>query len=324
VWSTNATQGLSGVCSSKLYGPLIFSDYTVGGGAWWSGIAFGNFPSTGTSGSTAITVTIIDEAGVTRGVINDRPGADSTSVFWLGAQPGTENRGVWNRGRLIVPLDRNFRGSFIADVTDATGTLNSGSRRPFAMVHHTNYARKAFISYNAIREESLNPTQFGFPPQAADTRPCSMFINTQLNVGALVNAPAPVGSTCLWVPEVWGSVPQLTARSNATGVRFFNPGASVVTVDVQYFDGAGVEWTDSRTSFSIGPFSTATIFTGTDFRLPPNFSGSIYIAAACSAGAGTAICAAPIAAISNTIDYSVTTRDAARAMNVPSQTGFTQ
>jgi len=321
--SATATPPFTGICSSKLYGPLIFSDYATGGGSWWSGIAFSNFPATGTGGSTAITLTVIDEAGVTRGVINDRPGGDSTTTFWLGVQPGTENRGVWLRGRLVIPLDRNFRGSFIADAADVTGNLESRSRRPFAMVHHTNYARRAYISYNAVREESLNPTQFGQPAQATDTRPCSMQINSQLNSPTGVGNPAPIGSTCIWVPEVLGAVPQIVRAGSATGIRLFNPGSVVVTVDVLYFDAAGIEWTDSRTTFSIGPFSTATIFTGTDFRLPPNFSGSVYMMAACSTP-GQTTCAAPVAGIANIVNYAETTRDASRAMNLPSQTGFTQ
>ena len=327
---------LNAICSSKLYGPLIYSDYVTGGGSWWTGIALSNFPSTGSSGSTAVTLTVIDESGVTRGVVNDRPGADSTTVFWLGVQPGTENRGVWNRGRLLVPLDRNFRGAFIMDVADATGTLSSSTRRPFAMVQSTNYARKAHTSYNAVRDEAINPTSFGLPAQANDSRVCSMQINTQLN-----NPPGPTGlttvpssantgaanpatgGTCLWAPEIHGAVPQLTARSEASGVRMFNPTGGVITVDVLYFDSAGIEWTDSRTTFSIGPFSTATIFTGTDFRLPPNFNGSVYIAATCSTGSGPT-CTAPLAAMSATIDYSVTDHDTARAMNLPAQSGFTQ
>jgi hypothetical protein len=222
-----------------------------------------------------------------------------------------------------LPLDRNFRGSFIADAADVTGTLNSSTRRPFALVQHTNYARKAFISYNSIREEAINPTQFGLQAQANDSRPCTMLINSQLNQPPGANNPAAPGSTCLWAPEVWGSVPQEVRSGNATGIRFFNPTGNVETVDVVYFDAAGIEWADSRTTFSIGPFSTATIFTGTDFRLPPNFSGSVYIMATCST-VGATNCAAPVAAVANTIDYSVTTRDGARAYNLPSQSGFTQ
>ena len=64
---------------------------------------------------------------------------------------------------------------------------------------------------------------------------------------------------------------------------------------------AGVEWTDSRTTFSIAPFSTATIFTGFDVRIPPNFDGTVYITATCSTGSGPT-CIAPLAAIENVIE----------------------
>jgi hypothetical protein len=334
--SSGATPGFTTICSSKFYGPLIYSDYSTGGGSWSSANAVGNFPTTTTGGSTAVTLTVIDEAGTTRGVINHRPGGDSTTVFWLGVQPGTENRGVWVQGRLVIPLDRNFRGSFIADAADTTGTFNSSSRRPFALVAHTNYARNSFMSYNTIREEAINPAQFGLPPRANDTRPCAMLINTQLNtppgpprsvVNPTSTSVAPVGSTCTWAPEIHGSVPQeFTPRGPgqlAAGVRMFNPGANVLTTDVVYFDVAGVEWPDSRTTFSIGPFSTATIFTGTDFRLPPNFNGSVYIMTTCGQ-IGLTTCYAGTASVAQILDYGTTARDTSFAYNLPTQAGFTQ
>jgi len=278
--------------TSRAYAPLIFGDYTVGGGAWYTGIGIANFPITGTSGSVSFTLTLYDDAGTVRGVMNERLSGQVGRAFWLGHQPGTENRGLWYGRQLVVPLERNFRGALIIDAGDA-----SGAARPTVFMHHTNYARNAAISYNATRDEAVNPTAYGLAASAPNTRPCVMPINTAL-----------LGDTCIFAAEA-----VRVARGPTTGIRLFNPTALAETVDVQYFDSAGVEWTDSRTTFSIGPFGTATLFLGTDNRLPAQFNGSLYLASN-----------ADITAIANVIDYGVTTRDSARAYNLPSQAGLTQ
>jgi hypothetical protein len=277
--------------ASRLFGPLVYSDYTVGGGAWWSGIAiFDALVSQSGGGSISFTLTVYDEGGVVRGVINDRASGDSGRVMWLGAQPNTDNRGIWSGGQLLVPLERNFRGAFIidgGDVSSRSGLL--------ALVHHTNYARNDEISYNAIRSEAF------VGPQLTSTRPCvnvAMPLNTQL-----------LGQQCLFVQEM-----RRQSNGPTTGVRLFNTQSTNAILDINYFDSAGVEWTDSRTTFSMGPFSTATLFAGTDNRLPANFDGSIVIS---SSQIG-------VSAIANVLDYGVRNRDAARAYNIPMNTGFTQ
>jgi hypothetical protein len=278
---------------NRVYLPLIFGDYTVGGGAWWTGIGIVNYPITGTSGTVNYTITIYDDAGTVRGVTAQGVSGSAAPVYaWLGHQPGTENRGLWIGGQLVIPLERNFRGAAIVDAGDASRVA-----RPIVYAHHTNYARLAAISYNAMRDEAVNPTIYGRPAQAANTRPCVMSIN--------VSIPA---DTCMWAAEA-----VRVARGPTTGVRLFNTGATPENVDVQYYDSAGVEWTDSRTTFTVGPFSTATLFLGTDFRLPAQFNGSIYLQSS-----------QDVTAIANVIDYGVTTRDSARSYNMPTQAGLTQ
>jgi hypothetical protein len=114
--------------------------------------------------------------------------------------------------------------------------------------------------------------------------------------------------TCMWAAEA-----VRVSRGPTTGIRLFNTGSVAESVDVLYFDSAGVEWTDSRTTFTIGPFSTATLFLGTDNRLPAQFTGSVYLQSN-----------QDVTAIANVIDYGVTTRDSSRSYNLPTQAGLTQ
>jgi hypothetical protein len=290
--TTNPNQaGL--IPTNRAFLPLVFGDYTVGGGQWWTGIGVTNFPITGTSGTVNYTITIYDDAGTVRGVTaQGNSGSSANGYFWLGHQPGTENRGLWVDGQLVIPLERNFRGAAIIDAGDASQVA-----RPIVFAHHTNYARLAAISYNAMRDEQVNPTIYGRPAQAPNTRPCAMVINISITA-----------DTCMWAAEA-----VRVSRGPTTGVRLFNPTGTVENIDVQYFDSAGVEWTDSRTTFTVGPFSTATIFLGTDFRLPAQFNGSLYLQSS-----------QDVTAIANVIDYGITTRDSARAYNMPTQSGLTQ
>jgi hypothetical protein len=170
-------------------------------------------------------------------------------------------------------------------------------------VHHTNYARFAAISYNGVRDQAINPTLYNLPSHAsAGTRNCAMTTNTQLNP---ITVPPGV---CTWAIEA-----NRVSRGPTTGVRLFNSSSIAELVDVQYFDSAGIEWVDSRTTFSIGPFSTATLFLGTDNRLPQNFNGSVYVASQNA-----------VVGVVNVVDYGVTTRDGSRAYNLPTQAGLTQ
>ena len=123
------------------------------------------------------------------------------------------------------------------------------------------------------------------------------------------------------------------ANGPTTGIRLFNPTAINATIDVNYFDSSGFEWTDSRTTFQMSSFSTATLFTGTDSRLPAVFDGSIVVSinvggAAASTGnpvlAGTGGTSNGVVAVANVVDYGVRNRDGARAYNIPNNAGFSQ
>src|SRR4029453_12023657 len=76
--SSTTLTGTTTFGASRLFGPLVYSDYTVGGGAWWSGISLmDTLTSQSGGGSLSFTLTVYDEAGVVRGVVNQRASGDS-------------------------------------------------------------------------------------------------------------------------------------------------------------------------------------------------------------------------------------------------------
>jgi hypothetical protein len=271
-----------GLQFGQLYGALVFHDYN----GWNSGISIANFASFGDGGTATVNLTFYDESSRVMGTIGDAIGGESARTFYLPALPFT--------------LPPGFKGMVVVQGVPAEFSDESGL---VAYANHVNYARNHNVSYTFTTDRYLRA------PPANDTRPCvGLGRFTGGNVQFLENI-----QSCLWVQEAVKQAPGGIPNGPTTGVRIFNPTNAIAQVEIVYYDSAGFEWVDGRTLFNIPAFTQATLFLGTERRLPEVWNGQIYIKSS-----------SPVVAVANVVNYGVTGRDESRAYNVPNQTGLTQ
>ncbi len=265
----------------KLYGALVFNDYN----GWNSGLTVANFAGFGDGGSSNISMTFYDEASRVVGIISDRIGGESGRTFYLPLLPFT--------------LPSGFKGMVIVEGTPAEFS-NEASLVVYA--NHVNYPRNQNMAYVFTSDDQLRA------PPANDTRPCIGTDPFTRGVQFLQKV-----QSCLWVSEAVRQAPGGIPNGPTTGIRVFNPTAGSAEVEVIYFDSAGFEWTDARTVFTIPAFSQATLFLGTERRLPEVWSGSALIRSS-----------QIVVGIANVVNYGITGHDESRAFNLPNQSGRTQ
>jgi hypothetical protein len=281
--ATNSAGGTApGLQFGQLFGALVFNDYN----GWNTGISVANFASYGDGGTATVNLTFYDESSRVVGTIGDSVGGESARTFYLPALP--------------FQLPPGFKGMVVVQGVPAEFSDESGLQ---AYANHVNYARNHNISYMFTTDEYLRAAP------APDTRPCvGLGRFTGGNVQFLQNI-----QSCLWVTEAVKQAPGGIPNGPTTGVRLFNPTNEIAEVELVYYDSAGFEWVDGRTLFNIPAFTQATIFLGTERRLPEVWSGQIYVKSS-----------KPIVGVANVVNYGVTGRDESRAFNLPNQSGRTQ
>jgi hypothetical protein len=281
--ATNSAGGTApGLQFGQLFGALVFNDYN----GWNTGISVANFASYGDGGTATVNLTFYDESSRVVGTIGDSVGGESARTFYLPALP--------------FQLPPGFKGMVVVQGVPAEFSDESGLQ---AYANHVNYARNHNISYMFTTDEYLRA------PPAPDSRPCvGLGRFTGGNVQFLQNI-----QSCLWVTEAVKQAPGGIPNGPTTGVRLFNPTNEIAEVELVYYDSAGFEWVDGRTLFNIPAFTQATIFLGTERRLPEVWSGQIYVKSS-----------KPIVGVANVVNYGVTGRDESRAFNLPNQSGKTQ
>jgi hypothetical protein len=266
----------------QLFGALVFNDYN----GWNTGLSIANFASSGDGGSAVVNLTFYDESSRVVGTIGDSISGESARTFYLPQLP--------------FQLPSGFKGMVIVQGVPAEFSDESGLQ---VYANHVNYARNHNISYMFTTDDYLRA------PPSPDTRPCvGLGRFTGGDVQYLQNI-----QSCLWVTEAVKQAPGGIPNGPTTGVRLFNPGNSIAEVELVYYDSAGFEWVDGRTLFNIPAFTQATVFLGTERRLPEVWSGAIYVKSS-----------VPIVGVANVVNYGVTGRDESRAFNLPNQTGLTQ
>jgi hypothetical protein len=271
-----------GLQFGQLFGALVFNDYN----GWNTGISVANFASFGDGGTATVNLTFYDESSRVVGTIGDAIGGEDARTFYLPQLPFT--------------LPPGFKGMVVVQGVPAEFNSESGI---MAYANHVNYARNHNISYMFTRDEYLRA------PPAQDTRPCvGLGRFTGGDVQFLQNI-----QSCLWVSEAVKQAPGGIPNGNTTGVRLFNPTNQIAEVEIVYYDSAGFEWVDARTLFNIPAFTQATLFLGTERRLPEVWTGSMYIKSS-----------SPVVGVANVVNYGVTGRDESRAFNLPNQSGLTQ
>jgi hypothetical protein len=271
-----------GLQYGQLFGALVFHDYN----GWNSGISVANFASFGDGGTASVNLTFYDESSRVVGTVGDAIGGESARTFYLPALPFT--------------LPPGFKGMVVVQGVPAEFSDESGL---VAYANHVNYARNHNVSYTFTSDRYLRA------PPANDTRPC---VGVGRFTGGDVQFLENIQS-CQWVQEAVKQAPGGIPNGPTTGVRIFNPTNAIAQVEVVYFDSAGFEWVDGRTLFNIPAFTQATLFLGTERRLPEVWNGQIYIKSS-----------SPVVTVANVVNYGVTGRDESRAYNVPNQSGLTQ
>jgi hypothetical protein len=254
---------------------------------WNSAIAISASQTTGSTG-TAVTVTFYNEDGGFVGEVSNR--MSSSGAAWYVYLPALQF------------LPDKYRGTAIVNSTSANGTTvgNLNGISHAVAVYHVNYDRNAAISYDGIGQASI-----ALRTDARGSLPC-------ITVGF---------TNCAWAAQIYktGTVSaQQTVVGTETGVRLMNvdpflTGAPTQVV-VVYIDDSGIVWDTASQRFIIPPFGIHTLFPLYDSQIPEVFRGTMRIMSSGNFVVGVA----------NTVDYTVTDRDASGAYNLQYNTGRTR
>jgi hypothetical protein len=268
-----------------MFAPMLFNNYN----GWVSSVAV-TASTTGGGLSAAFDITFYDEGGGFVGSYTDSIASGSPlRVVYLPALPF---------------LPEGFRGTAVVrTVLNQTGGFPGFSMA--GQVMHVNYDRNHAMSYDLIGSSAVT-----FRGDSLGEIPC-------ISLGF---------TTCAWGADVnkTGAVTAEGGLGVNTGIRIFNPDPPMLGTGVPlgiparvialYIDNSGVIWSEATQEFQIPPYGVHTLFPAYNRRLPDVFRGTIRLMSTGNA----------IVAIANTVDYSVTGRDASGAYNLQYHTGRTQ